>query len=494
MGARTIALAVAAAALVVAAPASGTTRYAGSGGLTVGSCTSAVSLPCTLDRALDQAVDGDLVLLTPGTYTRTTSTYVSKKITISGMLGGERPVLTGATSNQDVLSTFADGATVRYLTVRAAGPNAQALGIGGGDVAERVVTEATGTGGTALGLGGTARDSLARSTGATGLAVRAGGSVASPGRLRNMTIIADTGGVGVRVAGFLGGATGYFDEHADVRNSIVRGSPALLAVSAGSDASGAGTITVATSNVPAGSTQTSGAFASITDAGGNQTAPALLVDLAAGNVRQLAGSPTIDAGIVDAYTGAKDLDGDARPLGTAMDIGADELVPAAPVPPAAPPPAPPAAPAAPTAPQDQGRSPAQAPVLTGLALGTTRFRAAARGATISALRAPVGTLVVYDANVAAPATVLVERVRPGVRRGGRCRALKRGRARKPRCTRFVAVGRATRAGTSGTNRFRFSGRMSRRRLSPGAYRLVITARVAGAPASAPLTARFRIVR
>lgn len=491
MGARTIALAVAV-ALAAAAPASGATRYAGPAGLTVGSCTSAISLPCTFDRALEQAADGDIVLLAPGTYTRTTSTYVSKKITIAGIPGGSRPLLTGAASNQDVLSTFAGGATIRYLSVRAEGANARALGVGGGDTAERVIAEATGDGSVALNVGGLARDGFARSTSPTGRAVVAGGSVAEPGRLRNMTITAENGGVGVRVAGFLGGATGYFDEHADVRNSIVRGSPALLAVSAGPDASGAASITLATSNVPAGGRQTSGAFATITDAGGNQTAPAMLVDLPGGDVRQLAGSPTVDAGLQDAFTGTKDLDGDLRPLGAGIDIGADELVPEPAAPPAAP-----AAPAGQAMPQPQPQplgGVLEQPVLGRLALGTARFRAAPRGAAIAVARPPVGTLVVYDANLAARAVVRIQRARPGVRRAGRCRAFRRGAARAPRCMRYITIGTASRNGSAGTNRFRFTGRVAGRRLAPGAYLMVITARVADGPVSPPVSARFRIVR
>ncbi len=274
-GTRT-ALGIAAAALTVPAPALSETRYAGPIGLTTGACTNPnFVVPCSLDHALDVAQAGDVVLLSGGTYTRTTSRYISVPITISGRVGLTRPVLTGTATNQDLLSVSATAgsAVVRDLELRVAGADSTALNVGTGDMAERVVTLATGTGGTALWTAGLVRDVAARSTAPTGVAVRLGGSVASPGRLRNGTVIAENGGTGVRVAGFLGGATGYFDEHGDVRNSIVRGSPALLAVSAGPDASGAGTITYARSNVPAGSTQETGAFAEVTDAGGNQAVP-----------------------------------------------------------------------------------------------------------------------------------------------------------------------------------------------------------------------------
>ena len=66
---------------------------------------------------------------------------------------------------------------------------------------------------------------------------------------------------------------------------------------------------------------------------GNQTAPPLFVNSAAGNLHELAGSPTIDAGIADPLMGATDLEGAPRSqpscLGGAPtpDIGAYEFVP-----------------------------------------------------------------------------------------------------------------------------------------------------------------------
>ena len=135
------------------------------------------------------------------------------------------------------------------------------------------------------------------------------------------------------------------------------------------------------------------------------------------------------------------------------------------------------------------------PVLSRLTLGVRRFRAAPRGASIAASpRAPVGTLVIYDASVAARATIGIERGRRGVLLGGRCRAARRTAARQRTCTRFARVGSAQRTGVAGTNRFRLTGRLGRRALRPGSYRLVITARVGDGPVSRPVTARFAIVR
>jgi hypothetical protein len=56
----------------------------------------------------------------------------------------------------------------------------------------------------------------------------------------------------------------------------------------------------------------------------------VFADLGAGDFRQAAGSPTIDAGSVDEHIGAQDLDRGDRVQRAAIDIGADEL-PADPV-------------------------------------------------------------------------------------------------------------------------------------------------------------------
>ena len=63
------------------------------------------------------------------------------------------------------------------------------------------------------------------------------------------------------------------------------------------------------------------------------------------------------------------------------------------------------------------------------------------------------------------------------------------------CTRYVAVGTTTVRGrvTGRVNR-RFSGRVRRRALRPGAYRLQVTAIDAALNNSRPATTGFRIAR
>lgn len=140
------------------------------------------------------------------------------------------------------------------------------------------------------------------------------------------------------------------------------------------------------------------------------------------------------------------------------------------------------------------------PALSRLTLSPARFRAAPRGGSAVAAarrRAPVGTKVGYRLDRAATVRFTVTKRAPGVRRGKRCVAPPRRPAlgAKPkRCTRTVTLGGLTRASRAGANAFRFTGRVKRRALAPGAYTLSAVAQGAGGTRSARLSRRFTIVR
>jgi hypothetical protein len=87
---------------------------------------------------------------------------------------------------------------------------------------------------------------------------------------------------------------------------------------------------------------------------------------------------------------------------------------------------------------------------------------------LTALRVRRGR-VTYTLSAPARVRFTLERLLPGHRRGGRCRADGRG----PRCTRGVRLrGRFSHAGRAGANRLRLPRRLGGRRLKPGRYRLV----------------------
>jgi sugar lactone lactonase YvrE len=113
---------------------------------------------------------------------------------------------------------------------------------------------------------------------------------------------------------------------------------------------------------------------------------------------------------------------------------------------------------------------------------------------ISRRRTPTGTTFRFSLNVAAQVRFGFSRRTAGRRVGGKCKAPGARNRHRPRCTRSVASGAFTFAGHAGLNKVRFEGRISRtRKLSPGSYRLAITATAPGAaPTSSKLA--FTIVK
>jgi streptogramin lyase len=93
-----------------------------------------------------------------------------------------------------------------------------------------------------------------------------------------------------------------------------------------------------------------------------------------------------------------------------------------------------------------------------------------------------------------PATVTIrfERKLPGRRKAGRCvkpRRAPHGR----RCVRFASLGSQRRSAVRGANRLAIGGKLGRRTLPVGAYRLTIVATDAAGNASKPLTRRLQVV-
>lgn len=89
-------------------------------------------------------------------------------------------------------------------------------------------------------------------------------------------------------------------------------------------------------------------------------------------------------------------------------------------------------------------------------------------------------------------TLRFERKLPGRRKAGKCVAPRRALSSK-RCTRFARVAVQRRAVREGLNRVRFGGRVGKRALPAGRYRLTIVARDAAGNASRPVRRTLRIV-
>ena len=116
-----------------------------------------------------------------------------------------------------------------------------------------------------------------------------------------------------------------------------------------------------------------------------------------------------------------------------------------------------------------------APMLSDARLSYRRFRVA-RAATAVAAAAPRGTVLRFRSSEPAGLRIAIQRVRPG---------------RRPL---LRAAGTLTRRIAAGRGQVRLSGRIGRRALRPGTYRLRLTAVDAAGNRSTPRVLRFRVVR
>jgi len=316
--------------LVPAASASAATLFADPAGSPAGTCKPP-DPPCILQRAVEvEAVGGDEVVLNPGTYTEGANELtIDDPIDLHGAAGQTRPTIT-STAAGPAVDVDAAGANVRDLRIEhSMGTNGVALDIQVPATAERVIATSSANIACLPASGAVIRDSICHSTASDQAAVRFFSAIdISTATLINVTAVASAGDAS---------AIQLHDNDAaeltlNAVNVIASGSGAAADVSATATM---GSVTIifyhynyATENEPGNAT-------TITDPGSgtNQLPPALFADAASGGFHQLAGSPTVDAGVAAAGLGSADIDGEARVQGGAPDIGADELTVAPPPPP-----------------------------------------------------------------------------------------------------------------------------------------------------------------
>jgi len=347
--------------LATAAPAAADTRYASPTG-TGTDCTEVT--PCALRTAINPGhpgvpgdvtdiADGDTVIVGSGDYLVTSFTLrfdVDKDITVRGEPGQPRPTITSdVMSAVDPLFTVtAPGAVIEELRITVTGgqqpeglevlssaapsvvrdvyiegvehhSSGPLVTLEGGSTLERAElvrfdsTPPSFDGQTLNTTGDVlVRDSFIRNTG-TEVAVRTSGP-STAARFRNVTVASGSTAIF--------GATG--PQQVSIRNALIDGATSdLHVVNPGVEYS------ITHSNYdPAQVIEQLGANLTETPPNQDPTAAGffpLLVDPVNGDFHQLAGSPTRNAGSPDAFTGAFDIDGQPRVMGSAIDIGGDEF-------------------------------------------------------------------------------------------------------------------------------------------------------------------------
>jgi hypothetical protein len=316
--------ALAAAASTAPAASAATQRYAGPAG---GGTTCSAAAPCDLKQAVEAAKAGDEVIVTPGDYTLTDDVNDHATLTIHGVAGQPRPRLHFSGPNGDGL-WLQHGSDLRYVEIEQPTPGARTLVADLASI-DQVIARSAGTSNTPtlIAHDSTVTNSIFIATGDGGAAVGSYvyylGTPNTTVTLRNVTAIATgSGGVGILGGGY-GTPTNLLIRTINV---IARGGPGGYGLVADAEGSAA-TITVDASHSNFPNAKGYGPNTNVTPAGSgdNQTAAPAFRDAAAGDYREAAGSPTIDAGADSAQNGPNDVDGEARTVGK-TDIGADEFV------------------------------------------------------------------------------------------------------------------------------------------------------------------------
>ena len=422
-----------------------------------GTCIAPASA-CDLRYAIETAAQsGDTINIAAGTYTIGNTLNVKVPMTIQGARGPRPQILLPGKSFFTALNATTAALTMRHIEIDADGTGATAVRVNGGSL-HGVVLRSGKDGTSATISGGTGIAVSALISGGTAVS-----AVGGPNELRHVTAWGRTG-MFVRGTGF-----GPLPAtKVRIHNSVVHGDVDDLHLQSDADAGASSQVTIDHSSFRPGAVRKTGADTLLFDAGGNVSAAPLLADPVHGDVRELDGSPTIDAGSHEFADGLVDLEGEDRVQGEGTDIGADERVAAPPVPATEP-----GSPETGTGPQAPA---APALELSALKLRPSRFH-------VKGVRASRrGTRIRYSLSEAATTRFRIERKRT-VRRGGR------------RIARFVKLrGSFSHRDRAGANSVRFRGKLRGRALKPGRYRLVAVARDAAGASSSTRRAAFRILR
>jgi hypothetical protein len=331
--------AAAVACLILPAAAAATTRYAAPGGnASAAQCTSPVGPFCSIHEAAQGAgvLPADEVVITPGSYSDTAGDLGPGVVTpvagnVHGAVGLARPVVTAnmPTDGPFIVNTGVTLSAIEVDTADAVG-NVQLQG----GVVDGLIARSSRAGAIVCRHAfGTIRNSACLATGANSWALGVDMN-ASPTRtltVRNVTAVAT--GSSSRGASYRFFAGPGSNDTVDIVNSIARGTTTNVvatAVQLNGFCPESVTVSLDYSNYASAAASaaigcTTGAgSASVTAAGtlNNQTtAPVLAAD----GYHQVAGSITIDNGTLASEIGTTDIDGQARTVGAAPDMGADEL-------------------------------------------------------------------------------------------------------------------------------------------------------------------------
>jgi hypothetical protein len=315
----------------------GTVRFAAPGGTGPEPCEP--TSPCSLDRATDgnrpgtALRAGDEIVISPGTYSGNQDLGADRTIQLPpgvylhGVAGQPRPLIAQDNTGSPAAMVVETNDRLSHIEIETNAINGIFF-LGDSGTAEGLVVRATGRSrGIACNAGAMElliRDTACIASGPEKTAIGADATIFRPAttvRLRNVTAFSTEGiGMAFRVTGSGQVPTYLVDAVGVIAKGAVR------------DVEGEGGVTPQTRSELSINLRNS-AFATTARRAATVTFPdeaanvPRLPVLAADGMHQQPGSPTIDAGVTDRFSGAGDLDGEARVLGLVADIGADEFQP-----------------------------------------------------------------------------------------------------------------------------------------------------------------------
>ena len=363
-------------------------RYASPSPSGGANCQTAATA-CSLTMAITgSTTTSEEIVVAPGNYSvASTITPSASDLHIHGAAGQPRPVITGA-ANTEVLH----GLTINLADLDIEG-SGELLGISGG-VFDRVFIRGN-SGGNVLCqcYDGTIRDSVIVVTGGLGGAgINSNGGNATEALINDTIIstVAGTPAIHLLQVGSNVPATITYT----ATNVIARNLAGGYSVQADQMKAAQSTVlTLHHSDLGTIAPPTNGASVVSTDA--DITTAPLFANAAAADFHELAGSPTINAGIADPQTGTLDFDGNTRAVGP-IDIGAFEVQPPVVDPPMMPPVTTPVAPPTITDPTPPGppTDPGSPPILPVVRTSAPRLAITGRAFAVSpsTARAPVRAL------------------------------------------------------------------------------------------------------
>jgi hypothetical protein len=316
-----------AAALVVritpAAPASHS-LYAAVHGSSRGECPR--SAPCSISRVFTVARAGDKVTILAGTYGSRNAPIDDvviddgTKLTIRGEPGRPAPVLFTADSQR---VDAAGGSTVSHLVIRHEG-GTTALYVDPQSEADHVDVVAEDSAGTACLVFGQLVDSACFAKASSGIAVNVSdldGTPSSPSLTGVDAIAPGTDGIGIDAFAGYGS-----DLQVSVFNSILEAAANDIVLRTGGGGNSAMVNLDHTAYVTVDADDSAGGVTLVSIDSSDLRERAKLRDPLGGDLRELASSPTVDAG-ASANAPRTDLAGNPRTAGKRTDMGAYEFLP-----------------------------------------------------------------------------------------------------------------------------------------------------------------------